>query len=389
MATIFRGLAGPLGSGPTGRDEIPAPMPTGAPFRMARYTFFLDSFHIFNTRAVNDDTDTVAFSLKVGDEPVQVRTKAMGDVDNGAHAVGLRLGPFVVRDPKNKIIMSYQIVNSGANATDTARILTETAARLVEMLGLGGPWGAAAAQLLRFLAPIILANCDGPVAVERYEWDGGGLNSTFAAIRQNSLTQTIFYRGTESPTGCGSNSEYSVTSRVERVVLPITAITRVLYINKRTPGGEASTNADPAEIVREQFLIRWSDEDAENIVGAPLVLHRNAAGQFHIDGAPYNRLNIEFHFTWPVDLRASDPRIELQAGTLRVPELAKSVATVLGSGTAKAVISIRPEQAEPGGVLVFSASFEAGRGGLITQHQITLSRMLEFTGNTLIIPPVR
>ena len=48
------------------------------------YHFFeFQKFHITDTRAVRNDTDTVSLALKVGDAPARVLIKHLGDVNNG------------------------------------------------------------------------------------------------------------------------------------------------------------------------------------------------------------------------------------------------------------------------------------------------------------------
>lgn len=51
----------PIGGGPGGPPPPPPP-----PFQPARYVFILNQFHIDNTRAVDEDTDTVSFGVKIG-----------------------------------------------------------------------------------------------------------------------------------------------------------------------------------------------------------------------------------------------------------------------------------------------------------------------------------
>jgi len=52
-------------------------------------------FHITNTLAVHNDTDTVSLALKDGAQPARVLIKHLGDVSNGDHLVQLKIGPVV------------------------------------------------------------------------------------------------------------------------------------------------------------------------------------------------------------------------------------------------------------------------------------------------------
>ena len=60
---------------------------------MPLYTFTLEKFHIGHKRSNipfgSGDTDTVAFSLQVGDRKFDTLTKNMGNVDVGDHLVAL------------------------------------------------------------------------------------------------------------------------------------------------------------------------------------------------------------------------------------------------------------------------------------------------------------
>ena len=62
---------------------------------------------------------------------------------------------------------------------------------------------------------LITADCDGPVALEQPAFKGIDLwNRTQNASR--SITLTTHHNGMDSPTGCGSNSQYDVTWSITR-----------------------------------------------------------------------------------------------------------------------------------------------------------------------------
>ena len=57
--------------------------------------------------------------------------------------------------------------------------------------------------------PILFANCDGPVAAGVHVFTGAELASP--TLGGKVLTETDHNPGTDSPTGCGRNSNYYVT----------------------------------------------------------------------------------------------------------------------------------------------------------------------------------
>jgi hypothetical protein len=174
--------------------------------------FRLDGFHIDNTRAVDEDTDHVSFAVKVGDQMVgEPIIRHVGDVDNGDHPLGIEIGPIVVPARDTPISFNYQIINSGhGNQSDIERqLISGATALLTKVFGAGTPWALVAGAVINLLAGLFDANCDGPVAVDQISVRGETLWSWTAGVGTHS--ETRFYPGTDSPVGCGSNSEYTVT----------------------------------------------------------------------------------------------------------------------------------------------------------------------------------
>jgi hypothetical protein len=61
------------------------------------YTFRLNKIHVDEARSLVKDTDTVAFSVKAGNNPVQTITRSIGDIGNREErAMNLQLGPFTI-----------------------------------------------------------------------------------------------------------------------------------------------------------------------------------------------------------------------------------------------------------------------------------------------------
>jgi hypothetical protein len=140
-----------------------------------------------------------------------------GDVNNGDHLVGLSFGPFRIDDPAVPIVFNYQILNSSADAGKIKAVFDEAATALAGSSAVTGNWWAAAALVVgKYAAGLILpGNCDGPVAADQVSVAGTDLVNW---TQGNGIyAETRFYPGTDSNTGCGSNSRYSVTWSVIRL----------------------------------------------------------------------------------------------------------------------------------------------------------------------------
>ncbi len=193
---------------------------------MGSYTFTLDKFHIDDTRAAHNDTDTVSFGVKVGNTTSDPLIKHMGDVNNGDHHVGLQIGPIEIDAAATPVIISYTIVNAGhTNADDqlksgTSMILAkadgETDMTGTPQDGTQGDswwtviWKFAYHELLAWLT----ADCDGPVATNRIAVTAGKIDEQLGGNEQASFTKS--FPGVDSPHGCGGNSRYTVTYSVSR-----------------------------------------------------------------------------------------------------------------------------------------------------------------------------
>jgi hypothetical protein len=204
------------------------------------YTFGLDSFRITNTRSRHEDTDYVSISLAVGSAPPMTKTKAMGNLNNGTFKVGLTFDNVSVGN-NVPVVITYAIVNNGHGSqadvekslekagTQLAQKAAEAAAKAIgaeigTALGasigtaavpvVGTALGAVAGWLVGQIGGVLFANCDGPVAAGVHVFTGADLASKTSGGRV--LTETDHNPGTDSPTGCGSNSDYFVTWSVKQ-----------------------------------------------------------------------------------------------------------------------------------------------------------------------------
>jgi hypothetical protein len=198
----------------------------------------LESFEIIKTRARHNDTDFVSCTLAAGKGAPQTKTKAMGDVNDGKHLVGLSFGPVTVAH-NEAVIFNYLIINSGhqdqqaiqaALTKGATKLADEGAKEAAEAISVGAA-SLVGASIGSFVAPVIgtalgaltgwlvdeisgffFANCDGLVAAEQVAVTGAQLAALAAPHRV-----TTFHAGTDSAAGCGGNSKYKATWQITAI----------------------------------------------------------------------------------------------------------------------------------------------------------------------------
>ncbi|MDB5730875.1 MAG: hypothetical protein JWQ03_770 [Variovorax sp.] len=72
----------------------------------------------------------------------------------------------------------------------------------------------AAGFVLSKVGAFLFQDCDGLVAVEQVDFSGCDLRFKTGNHKMNSVVTV--HPGTDSPTGCGSNSKYEVTRSIRR-----------------------------------------------------------------------------------------------------------------------------------------------------------------------------
>jgi len=211
----------------------------------------MDNFGISNTRSLHNDTDFVFLSATVGANPPVFVQKSMGDVNNGTHSVGLSI-EVDIPDDDTIVVFSYLIINNGHGGNDTkaraAQSALSTIAKeiiahkaitatsilvgtiLVPFFGtavaaIGAVMGLVEAGLILF------ADCDGAVASGTLPFKCSDLiNRTSSGQKVSNNTH---HPGTDSPTGCGSNSSYSTSCTIATAP----AIETVLDVRGQWIGG--------------------------------------------------------------------------------------------------------------------------------------------------------
>lgn len=208
------------------------------------YTFSVPSLQIDNTRSLHEDTDYVSVTLTIGTNPPQTKTKALGNVNNGTHVIGLDFDGISVPAGQNAVL-SYAVVNNGhASEADVESALVKAGDSLGEKaaqaaasaiggaigaeLGasigtaavpiLGTALGVLAGWLIGELGGIVFADCDGPVAAGVHILSAADLAGGTAGGAV--LSDTDHSPGTDSAWGCGSNSDYYVTWSVNAGATP-------------------------------------------------------------------------------------------------------------------------------------------------------------------------
>jgi len=215
---------------------------------MNLYTFELESFHISNTRSRHEDTDTVTFGLQVSDQQSPIQSHFAGNLNNGDYPVNLRFGPVWIMGETVTSVFTYEIYNGGAGSLPTSLVtlnqtLLNQVVPLVEKTeGLdSGFFNASAGEadadvpnledpfddtsdwsgfilesLVDEIGSFLFPDCDGFVAADgigasKRQWD-----KAIDSAGGQTFRKTMHYAGSNSPAGCGSNSDYTVTWSVTR-----------------------------------------------------------------------------------------------------------------------------------------------------------------------------
>jgi len=211
-----------------------------------RYKFSVDHVHVTTTRALDSDTDTAQATLGIGNWAIQSKKQEIGDIGglSSPDSSQLNLLDFepITVELCEAVLFNYLILNSGnadqktidaalisagtsLTGSSVASVSKNLAAGVgaivgIELVGnivapvIGSLLGSLVGYLIGKLGNIVFANCDGLVAAEQIALTGRDLHLKTA---NGPLTATTTHPGTDSPTGCGSNSQYEVTWSIKRV----------------------------------------------------------------------------------------------------------------------------------------------------------------------------
>jgi hypothetical protein len=208
----------PLPPPPSLRSQLPVPSGGSSGFQQPGQGFLvrLDKITVDEARSPSADTVYVALSGKVGQggQPSTPATAFLGDLgDHVTRNVGIQVGPFNV--PGNQMLsFSYMVENKGGGGV--SQNLIDMGKAAVGVLATPGVAAgvAAAEQVIKYVVPGLLpGSCNGIVAADEIILSKAQLEQMTA---RGPHTETKFYPGTDSATGCGSNSRYHVTWTVMR-----------------------------------------------------------------------------------------------------------------------------------------------------------------------------
>jgi len=185
---------------------------------MSLYTIRLDQFHIRNTRSYENDTIVVSMTVVIGSETFTF-SRRMGDISNGNFNLSDSHNTFEVplvsiESPDTIISLEFAIVNAGHNAGEVERqlqtALDSIAGGVAGREGTTGVVAAVAIEVVNVALTPLFANCDGTVAADFLQAKRSDFDNLISS-NMRTITHTKNYPGSDSPTGCGSNSNYDVT----------------------------------------------------------------------------------------------------------------------------------------------------------------------------------
>ena len=186
----------------------------------SRYRFSLDLVTVDSPRSLVEDSDFAQATVAAGNWPIQTRIASNPNLGNDV----VEWGPVFVFDHVavelcESANFNYVIVNNGHAdqlSLDTALIAVGAAiaSKAVEVAAGVSLLGSAAGFILGALGSYLFQDCDGLVAAEQNIFTGRDL---YLKTGTGSLSAvTTDHPGTDSPTGCGGNSDYKVTWSVVR-----------------------------------------------------------------------------------------------------------------------------------------------------------------------------
>ena len=199
-----------------------------------QFNFAVDSFTIKNTRSRHKDTDYISASVAVHGRPAQTLKQKLGDLNNGTYETAMKFVGIPVA-ANETVVFTYAIINSGHQDPDAVEkalegtvstLATKGAQAAATAIGsaagaalgaaigtaavplIGTALGAVAGWLVSTTGGLLFANCDGPVAAAVHSFTGAQLAQGTSG--GHAVSGDDHHPGTDSPHGCGSNSDYSV-----------------------------------------------------------------------------------------------------------------------------------------------------------------------------------
>ncbi len=217
----------------------------GAQWRMPqRYHMSIDRVTAVTTRGSVSDTDGAVLNVEAGNAKLLTRTQWIGDIGGPLHPktsqTNLLVCDPVTVDLAEPMSLGYIVINNGSGDPDKVLAALASAGDALSVAGsqsmqaaiaqgiasftstqivgalmiaipvLGSVLAVIEGWLLSKLTDVVLANCDGLVAVELRALMGRDLY-ILTGNGTHAVTVTVQHPGTDSATGCGGNSDYEVT----------------------------------------------------------------------------------------------------------------------------------------------------------------------------------
>ena len=178
----------------------------------------LDSITADDTRSPRTDTVYVGVSGRVGTggQPLTA-TRFLGDLGpHTSRGIGITVGPFDVSG-NQMLSFSYLVENKGGGGVSQTLIdMGKGASALIFSPGVAGGVLAGERIIKSYAGGLLPGGCNGIVASDEIVFSKAQLQQMTAS---GPHTETRNYPGTDSPIGCGSNSNYHVTWTVMRTQL--------------------------------------------------------------------------------------------------------------------------------------------------------------------------
>jgi hypothetical protein len=204
---------------------LPPPNPARVGEPTKNYSFRLVGIAISNTRSKHTDTDYISCGLSVNGKAYPPIVKALGDLNNGTYLLNLTIGPVAIA-PSDVVIYNYCVVNNGSGnqSQNINAISVGTTAALETQASSyddpsdpdnandssGEPWVSIFKAITQLGVPLLFPNCDGVVVKDEFRFSGSKIDD----LIKNANIYVVnnkFYAGSNSPSGCGSNSKYNVS----------------------------------------------------------------------------------------------------------------------------------------------------------------------------------
>lgn len=206
---------------PIGIENITIlPVQNNPPSTVPTYKFVIDTLIIDTTRSLQQDTDWASLGVSVNNQVFTPKTNFVGNLEPYANAIDLEVGPIPIPDDANvPVSIAYLIVNSGSapSSPSNAEYIMDAATDAL-LLSYAPGSGSALEFADRHVGDLLTSYCDGTVVADKIVTNGNQLAEFWTANPGKKHREYPgHYHGTDSATGCGSNSDYQLSWTVERV----------------------------------------------------------------------------------------------------------------------------------------------------------------------------